>query len=320
VLAPQAYDYRVYGLTLRANRRLPHLPRTGPADRQSAVEVRFGVGEETGELVRLTYGDSRAALQFAIHPAGHRVWVNWTGDARATSISNATAMLVGPVLGRLLRLRRTVSLHGCVVKIGTRAVVLVAGKGVGKSTVAAAMAQRGHAVLSDDLAAIPERATGGWMAEPGYPRLRLGPASIAAIDTWAASAPARVPDAGAVLTGLDKRYLALSSGDDRDEWRFHPEPLPAGVIYELRRDLDLLAPVVSPVSGAERAMTLLRHATAPTAPLGASTRADEFARLGRLAADIPIRRLACPDSLKALPDVCQMLVDDATSNNYEAEA
>ena len=43
-------DYRVYGLTLRANRRLPHLLPASPADDNGIVEVLFDV--EAGDRVR----------------------------------------------------------------------------------------------------------------------------------------------------------------------------------------------------------------------------------------------------------------------------
>jgi hypothetical protein len=171
------------------------------------------------------------------------------------------------------------------------------------------MAGRGYPVLSDDVAAMVERAGGSWSAEPGYPRLRLWSAALGAIDASAA----READGGPVITGPDKRYLVLSSSGDGGAWRFQPEPLPVGAIYELQRAPDRRSPVVTPIAGAERVTTLVRHAREPLAPLDAPARADEFARVSRLAASVPVRRLACPDDLEALDTVCQTLVDDATS-------
>ena len=53
----------------------------------------------------------------------------------------------------------------------------------------------------------------------------------------------------------------------------------------------------------------MRHLRAYPWPLPASVRADELARLARLAAAVPIRRLACPEGLDALPGTCRLLAE-----------
>src|SRR5439155_26242605 len=111
-----------------------------------------------------------------------------------------------------------------------------------------------------------ERPAGNWVAEPGYPRLRLEPITIREIDDQAVPAS----DAGAVLTRSEKRYLHLSFENGSRAWRFQPEPRPVGAIYELRRSSGLLSPSVTPLVGAERLMTLLRHARSALSRLEAS--------------------------------------------------
>jgi hypothetical protein len=304
-------DYRVYGLTLRANRQLPHLHPTSARSDGGTVEVLFDEdARTTGKLDKLTYAGQNGALLFSIDAAGNSVWVNWLGES-ARSIGDAAALLLGPVLGGLLRLRGTVSLHACVVEISSRAIVLVGGKGAGKSTLAAGLAQRGEAVLSDDIAAIGERPAGTWLAEPGYPRLRLQPATIGALD---AEGPA-TSDAGAVLTLAEKRYLHLSTSNGARAWRFQPEPRPVGAVYELLRTPGLSSPFVTPIVGAERLTTLVRHLRLAPARLEASAQAGELARLGRLASAVPMRRLVIPDDLDDLPAVCNTLVLDAKSTD-----
>jgi hypothetical protein len=273
------------------------------------VQVRFGVGEEPGNLLRLRYGDPDDGwLQFAIHPAGQRIWANWIGERGGWSISNAAGLLLGPVLGGVLPLRGTVSLHGCVLEVGSFAVVILAESGVGKSTLAAAMAQRGHAVLSDDTAAMTER-RGSWIAQPGYPGLRLGPATLGVIGDGDGARR----DGGPVMPGVDKRYVTLSTAGEFPAWRFRSEPLRVGVIYELCRVPDLRAPTATRIDGAERVTTLRRYTRAALAPSDASSRADGFARLSRIAVSTSIRRLACPDSLEGLPAVCETLIRDVES-------
>jgi hypothetical protein len=321
VTSPAAFDYRVYGLPLRANRRLPHLRGAPTRHPEHPVTVYFDAEAEGDGLVHIAYGSPRAALRFSIDPIAGRVWVNRFGECPAESIVSATGLLVGPVLGGLLRLRRTVSLHACVIAVDSCAVVVLADRGTGKSTLAASMAQEGYAVLSDDIAAIAEPSPGSWIVEPGYPRLRLRPDTIAALDARGAVAT----DAGPVGLGDDKRYLALSTGGDAEArrsqastgrdagaWRFQATPLPLGVIYELRRERDQRRSVVTALPARERVSALQHNMRAALTAHDAPTRADEFARLCRLAACVPIRRLACPDGLENLGPLCETLVADAT--------
>ncbi|MFL5865795.1 MAG: serine/threonine protein kinase [Thermoleophilaceae bacterium] len=244
-------------------------------------------------------------MRFAIDPAGRRVCADWDDHSEVKSVNDAAGLLLGPVLGGLLRLRGTISLHACVIDIGSRAVVLMGERGAGKSTLAVAAAQRGHAVLSDDIAAIAESPGGDWSAQPGYPRLRLGPRTI---DALAGSSP----EAGPVWTGMDKRYLELSTGNGTAAGRFQPEPLRVGALYELRRDPELAAPLIEPIAGADRVATLLRHTRQALAPLDPGSRDAEFSRLGRLAASVPMSRLTCPDDLASLSAVCRAIAEDAT--------
>jgi hypothetical protein len=286
-------------------------------ERSGEVDVRFELDAEPGksgaELLRLNFGRTRRAVQFAIDPAGHQVWANWRGAPPAKPINDVASLLLGPILGGLLRLRRTVSVHACVLEIDSGAVVLLGGREAGKSTIAAAMAQRGHAVLSDDIAAILEQPMGTWMTQPGYPRLRLGPTTIEAIDTPAVPAT----DAGPVITGLEKRYLELSIGEEAGPWRFQCRPLPLEAIYELRRGRGVDGPVIEPIVGADRLTTLVRHLRAAVAPLDAPTKAAELARLGRLATSVPVRRVTYPDDLEALPALCQAIAGDAPAGELE---
>jgi hypothetical protein len=303
-------DYRVYGLTLRANRPLPHLYaaplNTAPAEADVVFEVHGESGEGAGELVRLTYTSPTGRLDISVDPAGGHVRADLTEALQPRLIDGLASMLAGPVLGGLLRLRGTVSLHGSVVDVDSRAAVLLGAPGAGKSTIAAAIAHAGGAVLSDDVAALVEEPAGGWSAQPGYPRLRLRPATIDAIDGLAD----RPDEASPVFNELEKRYLKLSTDREAGPWRFQTRPLIPGGIYELHRDPAADRPRIEPVDGVDRLTTLVRHTRRAIAPLDAATRSAELARLGRLAASVPLRRLIAPDDLEALPDVCRAIAAD----------
>jgi hypothetical protein len=291
--------YRVYGLSLAADRVIPHLVPTPEPDRDGMADVRFDLEPGAGipdHAIQLVYGPRDAGMRFVVDAGGRHVWAEWYGTPRVRSDADAASILLGPVLGGLLRLRGTVSLHGSVVEVGGSAVVLLGEKGAGKSTLAAALAASGAAVLADDVAALAESPDGGWIAQPGYPRLRAAPDVIDALGAHAL-------DAGGVISGDRKRYIELSGAGAGAPWRFGAEPRPVTAIVELRSGA-ATAPETREAAGAAAVPTLLRHLRRPLCTPSGAARAAEFGRVSRLAGAVPVRLLTRPDDLDALPEVC----------------
>jgi hypothetical protein len=299
------YDYLVYGLALRASHWLPHLVSkpTCAGAATTDVSLDFGQPDGHGHATRLRFSDERGELGFVISSDARRVWCDWAEASTVPTIDDVAGMLVGPVLGCVLRLRGEISLHASVVGVGGRAVAILGSQGSGKSTMAAALAHAGHCVLSDDLAAIT-REDADWVVHPGYPRLRLAPASVRAFDL----ASARLP---AVMSGAEKRYVRLASGDPAAGWRFGSDRLAIAAIYVLDRRPGTDRPRIESIPGPERLTTLMRHRSAqPFMSPDKSRQAREFAGLARLAADLPVRRINYPDSFQRLGLLSDLLLDD----------
>jgi len=297
------FDYVVYGISLEANQPLPHLARGARHDVEAMLHVEFA-DEVPPNGTHLEYRDHRGVLEVTIGPGGRRVWMSLRGEDNPGTIGDATGVLVGPVLGGLLRLWGTVSLHGCVLDCGGEAVAVLGESGAGKSTLAAAMAQAGHSILSDDLAAITDPAPGDWWVASGYPRLRLSPDSVA----FLRRERDRAPDAGRVAPGSDRRYVSLDA-DGRSGWSCRAGGMALAAIYELRRVSGCQAPDAVPLAGVERVATLVRHLKPAVVPLPPTVQADELRQLTRLAATIPIRRLLVPAGFERLADTCALLAD-----------
>ena len=269
-------------------------------DGDTAPDVHF-------ELGRLPRGDRPIAdfrsplgrLTFALDPRGSRVWAEYSSGTIVRSADDVAALLLGRVLGGVLRRRSCISLHGCVIEIGSGAVALLGAVGAGKSTLAAAFANAGHAVLSDDIVAVARDGH----AQPGYPRLRLAPPTVAAL-------PAGAALAGPVATGLEKRYAKLRVGATAGAWRFQPRPLPLTAIYLLERDGGG-APRVDEISGAKRLAAVACHLREPYGPLPRDTRAAELRRLAEVARSVPVRRLTYQDGFANLDVARETLVADA---------
>src|SRR5262249_29058989 len=124
-----------------------------------------------GTYLAMIYRDG---AEFFISTTGRHVWASWPASF---SIDDLLPYIRGPVFGAILRLRHVVSLHASAVAVDGRAIALIGPPGAGKSTTAAALAERGVAVLSDDIVPLKE-CDGVFWAQPGYPNVCLWPASV----------------------------------------------------------------------------------------------------------------------------------------------
>ena len=110
---------------------------------------------------------------------------------------------MGPVIAFTLRLRGVTCLHASCVAVDDRAIALLGRPGAGKSTTAAAFAQLGYSVLSDDVVVLDDR-NGQFRVQPGYPRVNLWPDSVHALFGSEDALPPITPTWG-------KRYLSLAA-------------------------------------------------------------------------------------------------------------
>lgn len=107
--------------------------------------------------------------------AGDGSTVLW--DAADAQTPDMAAALAGPVIGFALQLQGRTSLHGSAVVVDGHAIGLIAPSGHGKSTLAAALLDRGAALLTDDVLML--RASGDAMrALPGASCMKLWPDAL----------------------------------------------------------------------------------------------------------------------------------------------
>ncbi len=119
--------------------------------------------------------------------------------------------LLGHVMGAILHLWGALPLHAsCVTRDGAT-IAITGRRGAGKSTLAAALHQRGWTPVADDVTAISSSPGGVMLAWPGPPRFRLDPQ---AIKTLGLNAETGVP-----LPQLAKRLVIPT------EVRWQPEPV-----------------------------------------------------------------------------------------------
>ncbi len=245
-----------------------------------------------GDWFRLRYRDG---TEFFVDRKGTELWASWLDPF---TLEDTATYLLGPVFGFLLRLRGVTCLHASSIAIDDRAVALIGPPGAGKSTTAAAFVRMGYPVLSEDVVALDDLGN-CFMVRPGYPLIRLWPESV---KTLFGS-----PDALPLLTpNWNKRYLDLTGSGGG----FQSEPLPLAAVYLLNpRSDDPAAPYIEAVPGQEALMSLVAN-TYTNYLLDQEMRAREFDLLGRLIANVPVRRITPHSDPARLPDLCRTILDD----------
>ena len=249
-----------------------------------------------GSLFRLEYADG---TKFWLDRMGRAVWAIWPDTS---SREDTATYLLGPVLGFLLRLRGVACLHASAVAIGNTAVALVGAEGAGKSTTAAALASRGHAVVSDDIVALEER-HGDFFVFPAYPYLSLWPDSVDILYGPDRTLPSFSPN-------YDKRQLLLAE----NRLPFEARPLPLGAIYLLgERSAEDAAPFVETLALRESLLALVANSYA-TNLIDAEMRTSEFELLGRLLKVVPVRRLRPHKDATRIDRLCEIIERSAEEN------
>ncbi|MCC7001958.1 MAG: hypothetical protein IT357_07365 [Gemmatimonadaceae bacterium] len=292
-------DHLAFGLRLRSAHPLPGLAEVGAqgdADVVIALDAqppwaevpeqeRYRSDEREGDepavvvsalptvgAIVLRYAEG---IRFHITTDGRQVWADW--DAPLT-LADAMTFLVGPVLGYALRRRGLLALHASAAVIDGRAVAFVGPGGAGKSTLVTACAQRGYAVVTDDILVLRETPR-GWMTTPAPDQVRL----------WEDS-ERLLFGAGSRLAPLTptfpKRGLSLAQAGLVSA--HEAVPVGALLLFAPRESID--APRIEAVGGGEALLGLVSNSYANYL-LDDAERGAELQAVGRLAAVVPVKRL-----------------------------
>jgi hypothetical protein len=221
-------DYQLCGWRVASNITIPELLPWAGDDQAVDLHIRLGeppaalpqpvlatpfleIGADGTGLVKVMAGRFlvRGGREIIVQP-------NPAADAQDLSV-----FLLGTSLGLLLHQRGLFALHASSVVIGGRTVAMCGPSGIGKSTLAAALAMRGHELLADDICALDLAMGGREIAVlPALARVKLWQDSLSWLlpdtaEAMAAAHPGKGPkmhyrfaQVGPVLRGLKAPSLA----------------------------------------------------------------------------------------------------------------
>jgi hypothetical protein len=206
------YSYEVSGgRRLDSELRLPELVaarRAVTADftfRISPTPLPISDWQRTFRIPRLDGGpflvvqQSGRTFQLSFHRGGEFVLEADSGRITGAALEGRSPaliryLLLDHVLPRAISVAGSPVLHASAVVVDGAAVAFVGQSGVGKSTLAASFACRGHRALTDDWLELQGGAS-GWSAIPAYGSHRLWSDSVASLGLDSAKiAPTHVPE------------------------------------------------------------------------------------------------------------------------------
>jgi hypothetical protein len=280
-----ARDYVMCGWRVRSELSLPEAaPWTGD-DRSADITIRFGPAPNVASPIREgrpgvaqigRNGDCclevpGVARYFVTE--GRHVTVEPQGDPDGLLLR---AWLLGSVLGILCHQRGLFPLHASCVRIGGYAVALTGRPGAGKSTLAAALVQRGHGLVCDDVCVIDVAGSDRPMVLPSFPRLKLWEDAMERLAIPREGVPRGNPD-------LPKFHFCQPG-------RFDPSPVELGAIYSLDRNLPGQGDDIRPGRGADAAHALATEIFRPGVGFRVGTKPALLTTAMRIASAVPIMR------------------------------
>ncbi len=209
----------------------------------------------------------------------------------------AAVFIIGTVFGILLHQRGQVVLHASAVRVGGKAVLFCGASGAGKSTMAAALGQKGYGLLTDDVCAIGVNGGGKLVAHSDGRRLKLWTQAINGL---------KLADrkSDAVRPQLEKYYVEPHEPGD--------EPLPLGAVYVLR---ETRAPHVDGIERpnvVDAALFIRRNAYRPRLVTAMQQKSSYFLSAASIAAGPGVFILTRPLAFTALPGVIEQLEEHWT--------
>ncbi len=320
-MAKQAGIYCLYGLRIASAVPLPCPELQDPAADADVelIEVR---GEQLSEHCKsaCTHSKDSAYWRDNIYEDGsaHVLWKEHfeflvSGDGsrvlwqRAQEVSDEVVFtyLLGHVMSYCLLARGIEPLHATSVLINGSAIALLGNSGYGKSTMAAALLERGYPLITDDVLVLEFKGQ-EVLAHPSLPRIKLLPESADAFLQGKRSMPMNKFTHKMIFPLKGEQHIA--------------QPVPLAALYLIPpRSSHSSKITIRRTSGRASFLPIIQNTfnTTVRAPLRLK-RQFEFAN--RLITAVPVKRMSYPKRLELLPAVIDAILADLSRGTRSARS
>jgi len=217
-------------------------------------------------------------------------------QAAGSTSGEVCAFLLGTAFGVLCHQRGILPLHASSVDFTDGCIAFVGKSGAGKSTLVAALAARGHQVISDDVCFLQRDEHGQIRVWPGLNRLRLWEDAMKALGCDG-------PDVEREFRGYNKYLVPLCSP------RNPGEPRRLRRIYQLEPAPDGDRASVNRLQGAAAVEVLIQNIYRSGLAEHMGRKPALFVTCAAAARDIPVFRFSRPLGFHALREAVDVLED-----------
>jgi hypothetical protein len=204
------------------------------------------------------------------------------------------AFLLGPVFGALCHQRGLLPLHSSVIDVADGCVAFVGPKRAGKSTMVAALAKRGHRVITDDVGCLRVGGKNDLQVWPSVSRVRLWEDAVLALDYDG-------PGVEREKRGKRKYFVSMTPLENPTQARR------LRMIYELRTVPAEGRPSLTRLHGSEVVEALMRNVYRLGLASRMGVRQAAFASCAIAANGVPVFRLNRPKVFDSLHEVLDVL-------------
>jgi hypothetical protein len=312
--------YRLFGVTMASDYHFANpLPRvSGTPDVMFTCMRTSPFATEV--VKRLVYaGESRTddgEIWFSIHAMGDGYIVHYakmvdfylSSDTIIAHLLDPAygytieILLLGEILSLWLELRGIPMIHASAAVVDENAIAFLSSSKGGKSCLAAAFAQQGHQILTDDILPLEDRHD-RFLARPGFPALRMWP-------DQAGHFFGECENLALVHPQHTKRRIPVGP---EGFGTFCSEEKPLKVIYlpqRLGTDSDI---TIDPLSKKNAFFALIQNSFAAglVELLGLQPQRMKF--FSRMVQQVPVRRLNYPEGFNHLSRVVDAVLEDSKS-------
>ncbi len=282
-------NYAAYGIVFRSEIPLPEALRTDSKVlpdvhiRRGTVDVKSCDWIDEGVLWKTTPGVFMIEIDDAgryLVRDGAEIMVE---PAEGAGEHEVATYLLGSVFGALLHQRGLWPLHACAVQTPEGAVLFAGRSGMGKSTLAWALHQRGYTILADDISALSIHEDGSATVLPSIPQVKLSPdvASHLGVDS----------------TGLRRDHVKGKFITPVERFSSGPTSVRRVVFLDLSDDEDVS---MEDISGTEAVRHLTQATFRKKFMKGLGRHPMHFQRVNALVGSVPLTKVFRPIELSGL--------------------